>query len=183
MRLFVVVMAVGRKNIDMNFRLKYFVDETVLLRNCTAPLTTAVALQWFWMTSACTRMIRLFVDKFYSFLKSCWFTKAQPNQIFLSSLRINDVIHNQSELSHAVISSGSEKRLHLPCLISSRALSTRAKNSSFVISVGSFFSFANFLAYRVRRLISGSLSAMAPMLCHSSVFIVFNCTAVIYSNS
>lgn len=179
MRLFVVVMAVGSKDIYMDFRLKNFIDETVFLRNCPAPLPTTVTLQRFWMARSCTRMMHQFVNQLNSFLKSRWFASAQLCQIYFCLLRINDDIHNQSELSQAFISSGSEKRLYLPCLISSRALSTRAKKSSFVISVGSSFSFASFLAYRVRRFISGSLSAIAPMLCQSSVFIAFNCAAVI----
>lgn len=70
----------------------------------------------------------------------------------------------------------------LPCRYSSLPLSRLAKNSSRVISVGSaFLSMTSFLAYLVRRFINGSLSAMAPMLCQSSTFIVFNCTAVIFS--
>ena len=67
-----------------------------------------------------------------------------------------------------------------PCRACSNALSTRAKNSSRVISVGSAFrSATSFLAYRVRRFIRGSLSAMAPMLCQSSMFMELSCMAVI----
>lgn len=179
MMLFVIVMAVGCKDSDIHFRLEYFIDEAVLLRNCPTPLPTAVTLQRFRMTCACTRMVHQFVKQFDSFLERCRLTASQFCQIFLSLLRINDVVHSQSELSHAFISSGSEKRLPFPCLISSRASSTRAKNSSLLISVEASFSFTNFLAYRVSRLISGSLSAMAPMLCQSSVLIAFHCPAVI----
>ena len=75
------------------------------------------------------------------------------------------------------LSSSSTLEKLFPCCFSARSI--LAKNSSSVINVGSFFSFTSFLANRVSRFISGSLSAMAPMLCQSSVFIVFNSIAVI----
>ena len=177
---FVIIMPIGGEYVNINFRLKNFIDETVFLRDGPAPLPTAVTLQRFRMACTCPRVIYQFVEQFNSFLKGCWFTATQLGQILLCFLRVNDVIHVQSELSQAFISSGLEKRFPLPCLISSRASSTRAKNSSFVISVGSAsLSFTNLRRYLATRLSMVSLSARVLKLRNISAFNAPVCAAVI----
>ena len=93
MRLFVVVMAVGRKDIYMDFSLKDLIDKSVFPRYLPAPLSTTVTLQRFWMARACTGMMHQFVNQLNSFIKSRWFATAQLCQIYFGLLRINDVIH------------------------------------------------------------------------------------------
>ena len=134
----------------------------------------------FRMACACSRVMHQFVEEFNSFLKGCRFTATQLGQILFCFLRVNDVIHVQSEFSHAFISSGLEKRFPLPCLISSRAPSTRAKKSSFVISVGSAScSFTNLRRYLATRLSIVSSSARVPKLRNISAFNAPVCAAVI----
>ena len=71
---FVIIMPIGREYVDIYFRLKNFIDETVLLRDGPAPLPTAVTLQRFRMACTCPRVMHQFVEEFNSFLKGCRFT-------------------------------------------------------------------------------------------------------------
>ena len=56
-RLFVVVMAVCRKDIDTHYRLKYVINETVFLSDPAAPQSTAATFETFWLTSASFWMV------------------------------------------------------------------------------------------------------------------------------
>ena len=172
-------MPIGREYIDVNFGLEDFVNQSVLFGNGTTPLTSAVTLQLFGVACTCLRMQHQLVEQFHRFFVSCRLVAAQLGQIFFCLRRIYKFVHGQRELSQAFISSGSEKRLHLPCLISSRASSTLAKNSSFVIKVGSAcFSATSLRRYLAARLSRFSSSAMMLMLRSSSAFI---CIAVMSS--
>ena len=182
MDLFIPIMAIGGKHIYMNLRLEDTIYQTMLLRDLAAPAVFRHPFQRFRMPCAALWVLNNFIQQFNRLSESCRLTTFQFGKPLLGFEGIGDGIHGQREFSHLFISSRFVKVVPLPSAISLSALSTRAKNSSFVISVGSaFFSIASFLAYRVRRLIRSSLSAMAPMLCQSSTFIAFNCMAVISS--
>jgi len=177
MSLFVVVMAVGSKDFYMDFSLKDLIDKSVFPRYLPAPSVFGFPLQRLRMPQACSGMFVEFANEPYGLIIHLWLTVQQTFQIFLRLFFNDNCIMTHKPRIYLSSSSTLEKLL--PGCFS--ALSNLAKNSSLVIKVGSSFSFTSFLAYRVRRLISGSLSAIAPMLCQSSVFIVFNCTAVIIS--
>jgi len=171
-------MAIGRKHVDMDFCFKNAVDKSMLSCDFSAPSPFGLLLQWLRVTQPCLRMVVKLADKPQSLIVSLRliFKKfSQVGQCFF--LDDDRVIAPRLRM---YLSSSSTLAKRLPGCCSARSIF--AKNSSFVMSVESCFSFTNFLAYRVRRFISGSQSAMAPMLCHSSVFIALSCTAVIISN-
>ena len=175
--LFIVVMSVGTKNVNMDFCFKDTVNEPVLLRYLAAPSTFWLTFQRFGMPQACLRMIiKLTYESYCLFICFGLITK-QAFQVFQRIiLDDNLILHYKLRI---YLSSSSTLAKLLPGCFSARSIF--AKNSSLVIKVGSSFSFTNFLTYRVSRFISRSLSAMAPIPCQSSVFIALSCTAVILS--
>ncbi len=173
----VIVMPISRKHIYVNFGFEDFVNQPVLFSNGTTPLTSTVTLQLFWMARTCLRMLHQLVEQFHRFLMCCRLATTQLGQVFFCLRRKNKFVHSQRELSQAFISSGFVKRLPFPCLISSRASSTLAKNSSFVINVGSAcFSATSLRRYLAARFSRFSSSAIMLILRSSSAFI---CIAVI----
>ena len=181
MRLFVIVMAVGSKDFYMDFRLEDTIDKSVPLRNLSAPTFFWFPFQWLRVPQTCLGMFVEFTNKLYSLSVDFGFMAQQFFQVLICLSRYFHLISHCSPRMYLSNSSTLSKETYSPRCTCFSARSNFAKYSSLVIKVGSSFSFTSFLAYRVRRLISGSLSAIAPMLCQSSVFIVFNCTAVIIS--
>ena len=175
--LFVIIMPIGSNNVYVNLCIEDFVDESMLLRNLSTPLTCTVARELFGVTCACSRMIHQLVDQLHHFFVCIWIVTTKLRDVLLRSLRKNDVVHTQSELSHWFISSRSENRIPSPRRISSRPSSTRRKNSSFVRSVGSAcFSAASLRRYLAARFSKASSSAIMLILRSISAFI---CIAVI----
>lgn len=170
-------MTIGREYVNVNLCFENLIYKAMFLRDGSTPLTTAIALQRFWMSSTCHGMFHQFIEQLDGFLKCSRLTVAQLCQILLSLFRINKGVHAQRELSHLFISWGFEKLMLLPCLICSLASSTRAKNSSSLRRVGSAFfsamSLRRYLAARFRRF---SSSAIMLILRRISAFI---CMAVI----
>ena len=180
MRSLVTIMAISGKHVHMNFCFENSIHQTVLLRDGATPTVFRLPFQGFRMPCAAFRMYGEFIQQLDRLLEGSRLTSFQLGKSFLGFRSIGDSVHGQSELSQRFMSSRFVKVVPLPSAISLSALSTRAKNSSRVISVGSAFrSATSFLAYRVRRFIRGSLSAMAPMLCQSSMFMELSCMAVI----
>ena len=171
-------MPVGRENIDIDFLVKDFVDQPMLFRDAARPLACTVTRQRFGLARACARMIHQFVEQLHCFLMGIRLVATKHCQVFFGSFRINDFVHSQSELSQAFIASRLEKRVHFPCLICSRPSSTRAKNSSRLISVGSCFLAVSFFRYLASCFISGSLSAISAI---SRQICAFSSNAVIAS--
>ena len=50
--LLVPIMAVGRKDIYMNYRINNLVDESMPLRDSAAPQCSATAFEWLWLSSS-----------------------------------------------------------------------------------------------------------------------------------
>ena len=150
-------------------------NKSVLLCNLPTPTIFGFSFQSLRMSQARLRMLKKFANELQSLCIDFGFMAQQFFQVCLRFLLDNNLI--QGHRLRINLSRSSTFSKALPGCFSTR--SNFAKNSSFVIKVGSSFSLANFLAYRVKRFIIGSLSAIAPILCQSSVFIVFNCTAVI----
>lgn len=176
-------MAIGSEYKHKNRILENAVNQTVFLGDAATPTSFWRTFEWFWMTCATSGVFHQFCEHLHYFLKSLWLIMLQLLHVQLGFIGIFEFIHKAQRLSRNWVNSSFElMRCVLPCRYSSSPLSRLAKNSSRVISVGAaFFSMTSFLAYLVRRLINGSLSAMAPMLCQSSTFMAFNCTAVISS--
>ncbi len=64
-------MPIGRKHINMDFRLEDAVHQTVFFGNLTTPTILGLSFQWFWMACASLRMVCYLVEQFNSFLKRC----------------------------------------------------------------------------------------------------------------
>lgn len=179
MNLLVTIMAVCGKHVHMNLCFEDTIYQTMFLRDGATPTVFWLPFQRFRMPCSAFRMYGDFIQQLDRLFEGSRLTSSQLGKPFLGFGSIGDGVHGQSELSQRFMSSRFVKVLPLPSAISLSALSTRAKNSSRVISVGSAFrSATSFLAYRVRRFIRGSLSAMAPMLCQSSMFMELSCMAV-----
>ena len=159
------------------------VNQTVLLGDAATPASFWRTFKWFRMACATFGVFHQFSEHIHHFLVSLWLIMLQLLHVQLGFISVFKFIHKAQRLSRNWVNSSFVlMRCVLPCRYSSSPLSRLAKNSSRVISAESaFLSMTSFLAYLVRRFINGSLSAMAPMLCQSSTFIVFNCMAVISS--
>ena len=174
----VIIMPISGENINVDFCFENTINKSVFFRYLSTPAAFWFAFQWFWMSQTCLRMFIKFSNKLYRLLIGFRFVTKQFFQVLLS-LFFNDNTVVAHKLRMYLSSSSTLSNL-LPGCFSARSIF--ARNSSLVINVESFFSFTNFLAYRVRRFINDSLSAMAPMLCQSSVFIEFKCTAFLYTH-
>lgn len=172
--LFVVIMPIGGKDIHIHLGIKDLINEAVLFRNFSTPLSRTVTRKWLWMTRACTRMIHQFVQQCDGFSMGTWLITAQHRKIFLRSFGKDYFVHGQSEFSHLFISSRSENWTHSPRRICSRPSSTRRRNSSLESSVGSAcISATSLRKYLVARFSRLSFSAMMLMLRSISTFISF----------
>ena len=170
--LFVVIMPVGGKDIHIHLSIKDLINEAVLLRDFSTPLSRAVTRKLLGMTHACTRMIHQLVQQFDGFFMGTWLIMAKHRKVFLSSFGKNYFVHGQSEFSHLFISSRSENWTLSPRRICSRPSSTRRKNSSLESSVGSAcISATSLRKYLVARFSRLSFSAMMLMLRSISAFI------------
>lgn len=164
-QLLVSVMAVGGKDIHIDFRLEDFVNHTMFLRNLTAPLSAAIALQRLWMASACLGMLLQLLDKCICFLVRCWLRALQLPKVLNGPWRIDNLVHQPTLFRKASKDSSGNISIPSPRRICSLASSTRAKNSSLLRRVGSAsFSDTSLRRYLAARLSRPSSSAMAPRL-------------------
>jgi hypothetical protein len=57
MRSLIIIMPIGRKYIDMDFRLEDAIHQTVFLGDLTTPAILGLPLQWLRMACASLRMV------------------------------------------------------------------------------------------------------------------------------
>ena len=72
-QLLVIVMSIGRQNVDMNFCFKNTVNKPMLLRDFSTPSAFWFAFQWLWMAQASLGMLVKFTNEFQRFLINLWF--------------------------------------------------------------------------------------------------------------
>lgn len=92
-QLFVVVMTVGCKHINMNLRIEDAVNEPVLLCYLATPSTFGLAFQRFRMSQSGFRMLIKFTNEFHRFLISFWLMKKQAFQVF-HCLFLDDTLYS-----------------------------------------------------------------------------------------
>lgn len=171
-------MPICGKDINMNFSSETAVNKAVLLCDLTAPSIGRNTFERLGMTCACSGVLSYFIERLYGFLKSGRFTSSQLGQTFLDFGGIGDGIHAHREFSQLFMSSRLWKVMPLPSAISFSALSSLAKYSSRVISLGSVcFSATSFRMYLAARF--SRLSSLAIMLkscsisvCNFNLFII-----------
>jgi len=168
----VAIMSIGRQNIYMDFCFEDSIDKSMLLCDFAAPSIFRFSLQWLRMSQPGFWMIVELANKSQCFLVCFGLIVKQLFQICLS-LFLNDYFILAHRLRMNLSSSSTLSKL-LPGCFSARSI--LAKNSSFVIKVGSFFSPANLRRYLAARLSRFSSSAIILILRRISAFI---CIAVI----
>ena len=168
---FVPIMPVGGNDVHMHLCVEDFIDEAVLLRDTPTPHPSAVSRKRLGMSCACAGMKLQLFDERSGFPERCWLRALQGEQIVLGLRRIDNAIHQptrfrkSSKLSLGNISKPSPRR------ICSRPTSTRWKNSSRLISVGSDVSSRTTRRrYFATRWSAPSSSATMPKLRRISAF-------------
>ena len=169
MKSLVAIMAVGRNNINMYFGFENLVYHTVFLRNFARPLSGAVALQWLRVAGACRGVHAKFLNKASRLRESLGFGPLQSKQIFFRLWSNNNPVHQLTLFKKSDKDSFGSISIPRPSLICWRPLSTRAKNSSSVIKVGSFScSLTTRRTYFATRANAISLPEIAPRPCRIS---------------
>ena len=163
--LLVIVMPIGRKNVNVDLCLEDFVDQAMLLCDGTTPLTTTIPLQLLRVTRASFGMLFQFLYKLISFSISSGLRTFQFLKVFDSLWRIDNLIHQPTLCRNSSNDSSGNISTPSPRLICSLASSTRAKNSSLVRRVGSVsFSETSLRKYLAARFSRFSSSAIMLIL-------------------
>lgn len=76
-RLFVIIMPIGREDINMDFCFENAINKSMLLCDFTAPSTLRFSFQWFRVAQSCLGMNVKFTNKPKSFLVSLRFIAQQ----------------------------------------------------------------------------------------------------------
>ena len=92
--LFVVIMAVCRKNLHIDFSLKNAVNKSVLLCKLPTPSAFRLALQWLGMPQPRFRVRLQFLDKTTGLCKNLGFTLCKTLQIQCSLWHYNHLIRH-----------------------------------------------------------------------------------------
>ena len=163
--LLISVVTVSRENIDVNLFLEDSIHQTMLFSNRTTPTIFWHAFQRLRMSRTGFGMLFQFLNKLVGLLICCRFRPFQFHEVFNGLGRIYNFIH-QPTLSKksSRVSPGSISRPS-PRSICFSAFSTRAKNSSRVISVESAcFSDTSLRRYLAARFSNPSSSAIILIL-------------------
>ena len=169
MKSLVAIMAVGRNHLNKDFGLKNLVNHTVFLRDFTRPLSRPVFFQRFRMSSTRLRVHHKFANKPLGFFERQRFKTLQLSQVFFCFWRDLYFVHQPTLFKNSDNVSPGSIFFPFPKRRLSRAWSTRAKNSSSVIKVGSFScSLTTRRTYFATRANAASLPEMAPSPCRIS---------------
>ena len=134
-RLFVIIMPIGRENINMDFCFENAINKSMLLCDFTAPSTFGLSFQRFRVAQSCLGMIVKFAYKPKSFFVRLRLIAQKILQVCLSLLLDDDLI-----LAHKLriyLSSSSTLSKLFPGCFSARSI--LVKNSSSVINEESSF--------------------------------------------
>lgn len=164
---FIAIMPAGSKHFYKHQIVENLIYKSMLFRDMPTPKHTITSLELLWFASACSRMIIKLSDKSKSLLISFRLAFAQRLQVFLR--RLLDFHKVATHKLRIYLSSSSTLSNLLPgCSLAS---STRAKNSSFVISAESAaISFTTLRRYLATRANTVSSSAITPRFCKISAF-------------
>ena len=165
MKSLVAVMTVCRNHLNKDFCLKDFVYHAVFLGDLTRPLSRSVFFQRFGMACAGLGVNHKFTNKPFGLFERQGFKALQLSQVLFCFWRNLYFVHHSTLFKNSDSVSPGSIFFPLPCRRLSRAWSTRAKNSSSDIKVGSFScSFTKRRRYFERRAKASSLPDIAPKL-------------------